>query len=298
MSPTLPLWRVWLLAGRPRTLVASVVPVLVGSALAAARGRFDWLLFAATLAVSVLLQVGANFANDVFDYLHGADAARRGPQRVTQSGLLSARRMLFSTAALFVLAALIGLYLVASAGWPLAIVGGLAILSALAYTGGPWPLGYHGLGDLFVFVFFGLVGVGGTYYIQSRELTTLVLASAIPVGLLITNILVVNNLRDLESDQAAGKRTLAVRIGDAATRTQYTLFAYAAYIVPPLMAMSNLAGDWFWLPWLSAPFAYFLVRDLRTARDGAALNRLLARSAQLTLLFGLLFALSFLLPSP
>ncbi len=293
----IPLLRAWLLAGRPRTLTASIVPVLVGSALAAARGRFDWRLFAATLAVSVLLQIGANFANDVFDFLKGADKARSGPARVTQSGLLSTRQMLVSTGALFALAALIGLYLVASAGWPLAVVGALAILSALAYTGGPWPLGYHGLGDLFVFVFFGLVGVCGTFYIQTHELTTLAVASAIPVGLLITNILVVNNLRDLESDQAAGKRTLAVRVGDAATRTEYTLFAYAAYIVPPLMAMSNLAGDWFWLPWLSAPFAYLLVRDLRNARDGATFNRLLARSAQLTLAFGLLFALSFLLPS-
>jgi 1,4-dihydroxy-2-naphthoate octaprenyltransferase len=297
MTTTMPFLSAWLLAARPRTLPASIAPVLVGSALAAASGHFDGLLFAATLAVSLLLQIGANFSNDVFDYLKGADVARRGPMRVTQSGYLSPNQMLWSTAIIFGLAALIGLYLVLSAGWPLVIVGAIAILSALAYTGGPWPLGYHGLGDLFVFVFFGLVGVAGTYYIQTHALNGAAIAASIPVGLLITNILVVNNLRDLETDRAAGKRTLAVRIGDVATRTEFATFLYVAYAVPPLMAMVDLAGFWFWLPWLSVPFALGILREVNSVREGPAFNRLLARVSQLNLLYAILFALSFLLPT-
>jgi 1,4-dihydroxy-2-naphthoate polyprenyltransferase len=297
MLPASSLWKAWLLAARPRTLAASILPVLVGSALAFSRGRFDWRLCAATFAVSLLLQAGSNFANDVFDFLKGADVARRGPARVTQSGLLSTRQMLFGTGAIFALAAVLGLYLALSAGWPLVIVGGLAILSALGYTGGPWPLGYHGLGDLFVFIFFGLVGVAGSYYVQTHELTPQVLAAAIPIGLLITNILVVNNLRDLESDRAVHKRTLAVRIGAGATRSEFTLFIYLAYSVPPLMAIAGLAGDWFWLPWLSVLLALRLVRDVRAARDGPAYQSLLTHTVLLNLAYGILFALSFVLPT-
>ncbi|MEP7199345.1 MAG: 1,4-dihydroxy-2-naphthoate polyprenyltransferase [Chloroflexota bacterium] len=299
----MPVWKAWLLAARPRTLPAAVVPVLVGSALAASRNQFDGRVFAATLAVSLLLQIGANFANDVFDFLKGADAARRGPTRVTQSGFLSPRQMLWSTGVVFGLAALIGLYLVTIGGWPLLVVGALAILAALAYTGGPWPLGYHGLGDLFVFIFFGLVGVVGTFYLQTRAVTPLAFMAAIPVGLLITNILVVNNLRDIETDRAAGKRTLAVRIGADATRTQFTLFVYLAYIVPPLLALGGMAGDWFWLPWLSVPLAVRLVRDVQAARESGSsdhaptFNRLLARTAQLNLVYGVLFAISLLAPN-
>ncbi|MCA1554975.1 MAG: 1,4-dihydroxy-2-naphthoate polyprenyltransferase, partial [Chloroflexi bacterium] len=220
MKAPLSLWRAWLIASRPRTLPAAIVPVLVGSALAFSRGMFSVPLCFATLAVSLLLQIGANFANDVFDFMKGADVARRGPMRVTQSGLLSARQMLVSMGVIFALAALVGLYLVAAAGWQLLVLGALAILSALAYTGGPFPLGYHGLGDLFVFIFFGLVGVMGTYYIQTGEFDLVALMAAIAVGLLVTNILVVNNLRDIETDRAAGKRTLAVRLGERATRIQ------------------------------------------------------------------------------
>lgn len=294
----MPYWKAWLMAARPRTLAASLVPILVGNALAYNRGRFDVVLCIATLAVALLLQIGSNFANDVFDFLKGADVARRGPTRVTQSGLLSPRQMLFSTGAIFVLAAVLGLYLVLSAGWPLVIAGGLAIVTALAYTGGPWPLGYHGLGEVFVFIFFGLVGVGGSYYVQTHELTAQALAAAVPVGLLITNILVVNNLRDIDSDRAAHKRTLAVRIGAGATRSQFTLFVYAAYAVPPLMAIAGLAGDWFWLPWLSVPLALGLVREARTATEGPQFLKLLVHTVRLNLAYGVLFALSFVVSWP
>ena len=289
------LFRAWVIASRPRTLPAAIVPVLVGSAVAASQGKFQPVLCVATLAVSLLLQIGANFANDVFDFMRGADAARRGPARVTQSGLLSTRQMLASTAIIFGAAALVGLYLVLAAGWPLLVAGALAMLSALAYTAGPFPLGYHGLGDLFVFIFFGLVGVAGTAFIQTGEVSPLALAAAVPVGLLITNILVVNNLRDLETDRRAGKRTLAVRIGERATRWQYVLSLVVAYLAPLLLWLSGQLGAWFWLAWLSLPLAVDLARQVLRTREAAVFNRLLARTAQLNLLFGMLFALSVLL---
>jgi 1,4-dihydroxy-2-naphthoate polyprenyltransferase len=286
----MPKLRPWLLAARPRTLPASIVPVLVGTTLAARYGKFHWLIFLATLSVSLLLQIGANFANDVFDFLKGADQSRRGPLRVTQSGMLSARQMMLGTLAIFGVTALIGLYLVYIGGWPLFVVGVLAILSALAYTGGPWPLGYHGLGDLFVFIFFGVVAVVGAYYLQTGEATLLSFVVSIPVGLLITNILVVNNLRDIETDRAAHKRTLAVRMGEQATRAQFVLFLVASYAIPLALWLGGALSNMFWLPWLSAPLAYALARDLMATRDGPVFNRLLARAAQLNLVFGALFA--------
>ncbi|MBI3732141.1 MAG: 1,4-dihydroxy-2-naphthoate polyprenyltransferase [Chloroflexi bacterium] len=286
--------RLWLLAARPRTLPAAIVPVLVGTALAA-RVRFQWPLFIATLAVSLLIQIGTNYANDVFDFLKGADQARRGPQRVTQSGLVSPRQMIAATASVFGAAALLGLTLASVAGWLLVVVGALAMAAGLAYTGGPWPLGYHGLGDLFVFVFFGVVAVSGSYYVQAGEVSAAALAASAPVGLLVTAILVVNNLRDIESDRAAGKRTLAVRIGARATRVQFDLLVGAAYTVPLLMWLAGMSGGLFWLPWLSLPWAARLVRDVYRAGDSPSLIRALGRTAQLHLGYGVLFALSLLL---
>lgn len=286
-------WRPWLLAARPRTLSAALVPVMVGVALAVRDGRFHLLVFLATLAVALLLQIGANFANDVFDFMKGADVARRGPTRVTQSGLLSVNQMLAGTGVVFGAAALIGLYLVYVGGWPLLVVGALAIVSALAYTGGPWPLGYHGLGDLFVFVFFGLVAVIGSYYLQTGAVTLLSVLVAIPIGLLITSILVVNNLRDIETDRAAGKRTLAVRIGERATRAQFAFCVFGAYVIN--LSLYATLGAALLLPLLSLPLAVRLVRDVLRTRDAPVFNRLLARTAQFNLIFGVLLALGLLL---
>ncbi len=280
--------RAWWIAARPRTLPAAATPIVVGSALAASEGRLDGLVFGVCLLVALLLQIGANFANDVFDYLKGADVARRGPARVTQSGMLSPRAMLASTALIFALSALAGLYLVSVGGAPFLVAGAFAILAALAYTGGPFPLGYHGLGDLFVFIFFGLVGVVGTYYLHTLAVTPLAVAAAVPVGLLITNILVVNNLRDIETDRAAGKRTLAVRIGATATRYQYVLLLVITYLV--VLALAFVRGVPVLLPLLAAPRAWSLARAVLTNEDPPTFNRLLARSAQFSLLFGLLFA--------
>ncbi len=283
--------RPWLLAARPRTLPASIAPVLVGTALAVRVGHFQWPVFLATLLAAVLLQVGANYANDVFDFLKGADAQRQGPLRVTQSGLLSPRQMLAGTALVFVLAALVGLYLVEVGGVPILMVGALSILSAVAYTAEPFALAYRGLGDVFAFVFFGLVAVGGTYYLQTLHLDVLALVVAIPPACLVTNILVVNNLRDLDTDRAVGKRTLATRIGDRASRLQYTALFMVAMGTPAVVWASGALGPGVMVSWLSLPVGVRLLRDFWAAPRSAALNPILARTAQFQLLFCALFAL-------
>src|SRR4051794_40886864 len=215
--------RVWLLAARPATLPAAVVPVIVGTALAVGQGYFRLGPFIATFVASLLIQIGTNLANDLFDSPKGADPAERiGPPRVTQSGLIPPDTVRNAMIAVFAVATLIGLYLTLVGGWPILVVGVLSIISAVAYTGGPWPLGYHGLGEVFVFLFFGVLAVAGTYYLQTGTITALALATSVPVGLLCTAILVVNNIRDIETDRRAGKRTLAVRLGRHGTRVLFT----------------------------------------------------------------------------
>lgn len=287
--------RAWLLAARLPTLPAAVTPVLVGSAVAVAQGHFQPAVFAAALATSLLLQIGANLANDYFDYGKGADtAARLGPVRVTQSGLIPPAAVHRATVATFGLAVLTGLYLVAVGGWPILLAGLLAIAAAVLYTGGPWPFGYHGLGELFVFVFFGLVAVIGTAHLHTGAIGSLALAAAVPVGLLATAILVVNNLRDLDTDRAAGKHTLAVRLGRQGTRFEYLLLLTGAYAVPPGLWLAGAVSPWVWLPWLTLPLAVPLAR-LVASQEGRALNAALKGTARLHLLFGLLFAASLLL---
>lgn len=286
----------WLLAARLRTLPASISPVIVGTALALREGKFDPLIFVVTLGAAVLLQVGANYANDVFDYLKGADRVRQGPLRVTQSGLLTPRQMLMGTAIVFGLAALIGMYLVLIGGWPILLIGVLSILCAVAYTAGPFPLAYRGLGDLFAFVFFGVVAVMGTYYLQSGQFTLVSFIASLPNALFATAIIVVNNLRDLDSDREAGKRTLAVRIGDRATRIEYTLMLAGAYLVPLILRAGGAMQGWAWLlPWVSAPIAWMLVRDSWRTPRSPALNPILGRTAQLNLIFSVLFAAGLIL---
>jgi 1,4-dihydroxy-2-naphthoate octaprenyltransferase len=285
----------WLLAARPKTLPASISPVLVGTALALREGKFDPLVFIATLAAAMLLQIGANFANDVFDYLKGADKARRGPTRVTQSGLLTPRQMLIGTAVVFVLAALIGVYLVLVGGWPILLIGAISILCALAYTAGPFPLAYRGLGDLFAFVFFGVVAVLGTYFLQTKQFTLMSFIASLPNALFATCIIVVNNLRDIDTDRSAGKHTLAVRIGDRATRIEYIVMLVIAYLTPSVLRLLGFTQGWAWLvPWVSAPIAFVLARNLWRTPRGPALNPILGRTAQLNLIFSVLFSASLL----
>lgn len=286
--------RAWLLATRPATLAAAITPVVVGSAAAAADGYFQPLAFSAALLAAMLIQIGCNLANDYSDFFHGADtAARLGPMRVTQSGLIAPPAVLRAAALVFGLAALLGLYLVWVGGWPILAIGALSIAAAVLYTGGPWPLGYHGLGDLTCFVFFGLVAVLGTAYLHSHTVTPLAWVAAIPVACLVTAILVVNNLRDIDTDRATGKHTLAVLLGRGGTRAEYVLLLAVAYLVPLAGGLAGGASPWFWLPWLTLPLAISLVRRVYTV-EGRPLNLALRDTARLHFLFGILFSASLL----
>ncbi|HUS17087.1 MAG TPA: 1,4-dihydroxy-2-naphthoate polyprenyltransferase [Chloroflexia bacterium] len=292
MSPA----RIWLLAARPATLPAAIVPVLVGTALAAAEGTFRPAPFLAALVASLLIQVGTNLANDLFDFQKGADTAERlGPTRVTQSGLVTPATVRNAMVATFTAAALIGVYLIAVGGWPILVVGVLSIISAVAYTGGPWPLGYHGLGEVFVFLFFGVVAVAGSYYLQAGTVSAVALAASIPVGLLCTAIIIVNNVRDIDTDRRAGKRTLAVRIGRTATRALYTACVAVSYAVPVAFWLAGVRGLVALLPLISIPLAVPLVRTVWTATSGPPLNGVLKGTGRLHLVFGLLFAVSLLI---
>lgn len=288
--------KVWVMAARLPTLPAAIAPVLVGTAAGVAAGAFRPLPFLAALVAAVLIQIGTNYANDLSDFHRGADTAQRlGPVRVTQRGLVTPEQMKRATILTFGAAALVGLYLVIVGGWPILVIGLLSILCGWAYTGGPWPFGYHGLGDLFVFIFFGVIAVTGSAYLQSGTVDALSLAVSVPVGLLVTNILVINNLRDIDTDRAAGKRTLAVRIGARASRIQYALFAFVAYLVPLLLWLTGAASAWVLLSWLSLPLGIALVRTTLGGATGTALNPILKRTSQLHLLFGALLALGLLL---
>lgn len=288
--------RAWFAASRPATLPAAIVPLLVGTAAAVSRGHFRPGVLFAALASSLLIQVGTNYTNDYFDYRQGADSpGRLGPVRLLQDGLVEPRQVLSAGLLCYAAAAVLGVYLVYVGGWPILLIGVLSILSGIAYTGGPYPLGYHGLGDLFVFVFFGLVAVVGTYYLHTGSVSAVAWWSAVPVGLLVTGILVVNNVRDIETDRAVGKRTLAVRIGRRATRVQYVLFLGIAYLVPLGLWVGDAVSWWFWLPWLTLPLAYRAARGVIENEDGPTLNLMLKRTGRLHLLFGVLFSASLLL---
>jgi len=285
--------RVWLLAARPATLPAAIVPVLVGTAAALHGGRELRVgPFLAALIASLLIQIGTNFANDLSDFLKGADTADRlGPMRVTQTGLVTPREVLVATCLTFGAAALIGLYLISIAGWPIPLIGVLCILAGILYTGGPWPYGYHSLGDLICFLFFGVLAVVGSAYVQTLSVSPLVLWASIPTGLLVTAILIVNNLRDIDTDRSVRKRTLAVLIGARNTRIEYFACVIGAFAVPLIVYLQGLSGPWFWLPWLSAPLAVWLLRYV-SRTSGRPLNKALKRTGQLHLAFGVLFAAS------
>lgn len=281
----------WWLAIRPATLTASAAPVLVGTGAAWAEHAFAFWPALAALLGAFLLQIGANFANDVFDFERGADNADRlGPQRATQQGWITAEQMKRAMWITFAGATAIGVYLTYVAGWPVMALGLLSIAAAYLYTGGPKPYGYLGLGDLAVFLFFGPGAVAGTYFVQALKVTPLALLASVPIGALATAILVVNNLRDIETDARAGKRTLAVRIGDWATRTYFVLLLGVAYAAPLVILWRGLASPWVMLPWVSLPLAVRLALRMRH-EGGLALNGCLVRTARLEVVFGVLFAL-------
>jgi 1,4-dihydroxy-2-naphthoate octaprenyltransferase len=286
----------WLLAIRPKTLPAAVSPAIVGTSLAVSEGTFVPLPATAALIGALLIQVGANLANDYFDYVKGVDIPeRKGPVRVAQSGLLTLARLRLGIIITFVLTALVGTYLISVGGWPVLLIGLASLLSSLAYTGGPYPIGYHGLGDFFVFVFFGVAAVCGTFYVQALSISPMTVVVSIPVGTLTVAILVVNNLRDIETDRQTGKRTFAVIVGANATRFEYALLLAIAYAVPLLLWLSGESSGWVLLPWLSLPLAVRLVQSIWRSTEGPALNQTLAATASLDLIFCILLAIGIVL---
>jgi 1,4-dihydroxy-2-naphthoate octaprenyltransferase len=290
-------WNAWILASRPRTLPAAAAGVVMGAALAWRDGFFRFDAALVCLLTALLLQIGSNLANDVFDYERGTDTAERlGPTRVTQAGILSPRDVKIGMAVVLGLAALLGLYLAWLGGWVIILLGVAAILSAIAYTGGPFPLGYYGLGDIFVFIFFGLAAVAGTYYIQAGSVPPAVWWMTIPPGLIVTAILVVNNLRDIDNDRKAGKRTMAVRLGEQGTKIEYMICMVAAYLILIPAIFLQLIPWTTLLAWASLPIAWQAAKVVLTQK-GRPLNMALARTGQTALVFSLLFWVGLLIQS-
>lgn len=282
--------RVWLLASRPKTLPAAFVPVLVGSAFAAHAGKFHPLAAGLCLAFALLVQIGTNFANDFFDFLKGADTVERvGPKRAVAAGWVSPSTMRAATWLVFTAAFLVGLGLIRFGGWWLLPLGLVSIASGLAYTGGPYPLAYHGLGDLFVFLFFGLVAVCATYFVQTGAVIWEVALGAAAIGGLAANILVANNYRDRETDARAGKRTLVVKLGPSAATAQYALCVLFGLAVPVVLWARGW-GNWVLLPLLVTPLAVKCVLTLKPATPAPALIALLGKTAGLLALYGVLLS--------
>ena len=286
----------WMLATRPRTLPAAIAPVVLGSATAVADKSFAWLPAVAALIVALLLQITVNLANDYFDYLKGIDTQDRlGPPRVTQSGLIPAKQVKAGMILTLTLSLIPGIYLLTIGGLPVLIIGLACFCAALAYSGGPFPLASHGLGDLFVFIFFGLVAVCGTYYVQALNLTPLVWLMGVIEGLLITAILVVNNLRDIQSDRQTGKRTLAVIIGKRGSKVEYVLLLAGAYAIPIILWLSGWMSAWVMLPLISLPTALSLMHLIWKNPADPILNQALAKTAKLALIYSLLLSIGLIL---
>lgn len=281
--------RSWLLAIRPKTLSAAAVPVMMGSALAAHEPPgIDWWLFGCALGGALLIQIATNLINDALDFKRGADTSERiGPVRVTQSGLIKAETVMRAAALCLFAAALFGIPLVYRGGWPLLVIGLVSMAMAYAYTGGPFPLAYHGLGEVFVLIFFGLVAVGGTFYVHSLQLTNGAILAGLAAGSLAVVLLVINNLRDVESDARSRKRTLAVRFGRGFARVEIAVFATIPFVAAAIIARAE-NHPWLLVTMLALPLAFAVV--LKTSRaQGAALNRCLALAGALQWAFGILF---------
>jgi 1,4-dihydroxy-2-naphthoate octaprenyltransferase len=288
--------RIWIMAARLRTLPASVAPVLVGTALATTDHDLRVGGFIGALLGAILIQVGTNLSNDYSDARRGADADDRlGPVRITAGGLVPPRQVLVATYVTFAAAVLCGVYLVYLAGPILLAIGAASILAGVLYTGGPRPYGYEGLGEVFVFLFFGIVAVTGSYYVQTEKVTWEAIVLAVPVGLLASAILVVNNVRDLESDRRAGKLTLAVRLGRERARTLYALMVYGAFVTAPVPWVAGALSAWLLLPLILLPMAVALARTVRLHADGPTLNEALARTGMLQLVFCVLLSVGLLL---
>jgi len=287
---------VWLLAARPKTLPAGIVPVLVGGAMAYGDGGFHLLSFLAALFGSIMIQIGANYANDLFDHLKQTDTHERiGPMRVTQAGLATPKQTAVATIIVFTLAFLAGIYLVYRGGWPIVIIGLSSIACGVLYTAGPLALGYIGLADLFVLIFFGPVALAGTYYVQTLRMSWMIILAGVPFGMISTAILDVNNLRDIATDGKGGKRTLAVRYGRTFARWEYVVMLIGAALIPVIMILSGHAETTFLLPVAYVLFVWPSIKDVFTKTDGETLNDTLAATGRLLIVYGLLFAIGWLL---
>jgi 1,4-dihydroxy-2-naphthoate octaprenyltransferase len=285
----------WYLASRPKTLLAAFVPVSVGASIAFADGAFNIVATIIALLCSILIQIGTNFTNDLYDFYKGADSKKRtGPLRVVSAGIISAKEMRLGVIAVFGTAFLLGLYLVWLGGITILIIGVLSIIAGFAYTAGPFPLAYKGLGDVFVFLFFGIVATVGSYYVNALEFSWIAFIASLPVGALITNILVVNNYRDLEQDKESGKNTLAVMLGKRFTFYEYLTLLIGSFFVPLIIFLHYDVSGWIFLPYLTMPFAYKLVLMLMRL-SGTQLNKALELTAKLSMAFGILLSLGFIL---
>jgi 1,4-dihydroxy-2-naphthoate polyprenyltransferase len=289
-------WQIWLLAARPKTLPAGAVPVMIGGVLAMERGLVHWPAFFAALVGSLLIQIATNFTNDLFDFLKNVDDGDRlGPLRVTQAGLVSPTAMKRAIGVVIALTLLVGSYLVYRGGAPVLIIGIVSIICGVLYTAGPWPLGYHGLGDLFVLIFYGPVAVCGTYYVITLDFTITVLLAGIAPGMISTAILVVNNLRDLDGDRRTGKGTLAVRLGRRFARTEYLLLVMGGSLLPLVLMLRDGNHPWGWLPVLTLIPALPVLKTVLTSTYAPALNSALAYTGKLLVIWGVLFCMGWLL---
>ncbi len=287
--------RTWILASRPKTLPAAVAPVFVGTAVAISSDKLNIIAALIALICSLLIQIGTNFVNDLYDYLKGADDENRvGPTRALAAGWISTTQMKRAIYFTFGITFILGLYLVYLAGWIILLIGVLSIFSGYSYTAGPYPLAYNGLGDIFVFLFFGIVATVGTYYVQAIEYSQFALLASIPVGLLITNILVVNNYRDAEEDKKKNKNTLTVKFGKSFSLVQYSVSIVISFLVPLYLFFSYSTKPLILLPLLTLPFAIKLLFDLKKL-NGMELNKTLELTAKLSVTYSLLFSIGILL---
>ena len=284
------------LAARPKTLPAAIMPVLIGTAVAYHQGVFSFLPALAAMLCALLIQVGTNYSNDLLDYQAGTDNDfRLGPERAVASKWLTEREMLIGTVTVFMATVPLGMYLIFAAGLPVLVIGLLSIAAGIAYTGGPYPLAYNGLGDLFVFIFFGIVATVGTYFVQAERVSMLAFLASLPAGGLTTAILVINNYRDIDTDKTTNKNTLAVILGKAGTRIEYVVLLVISYLIPVILYFIFNFSFWILLPWLTLPLAIQLCRMLFAGMQGKQLNTLLEKTARLTLVYGLLFSIAFII---
>ncbi len=288
--------KIWIDASRPKTLAAAFTPVLVGASIAWNESLFVWIPTIIAMLCAFLIQIGTNFANDYFDFKKGADTEERiGFVRATAAGLVAPKTMLGATIFVMLLAFIFGLYLVWIGGWQILVIGLLSLLFGILYTGGPYPLGYNGLGDIFVFIFFGIIAVTGTYYINALEWSEASFWASLAVGALCTNILVINNLRDVEQDAKVGKRTLGVLFGDTALKWEYSLMLLLAFAIPPHFYFQLGYSIWIMLPFILSPLAFIHANKVWKEYHKPNLNKVLEQTAQFMALFGLLFSVGIIL---